>query len=511
MIKIDNIEYRNLEEQVQFNANNIQRIIEGEELLARLGIKVVGQVATEEELPNPVIYEGAFGDAYLVGTESPYDYYIYTRPFQGEVDPQWFNLGPFPVAGPKGEDGAQGLRGPQGTRGSQWFFGSTPPTTFRDYIVGDVYFNVTTGNIWHLHELDDGLFEWRLEGSIKGPQGPIGPQGPKGDQGEPGIQGPEGPQGPPASTIEIIGIYSSISELPDPEGGIQRNAGALVGTSGDYNVYIIVGDEGGLFWENAGPFNTGSVVSVNGVPQQTWSADTKLDAGASITYSLAQGLRVYKMRGESRTTDYASLRQDGIVDVRTSNNSTQVGAGSITVNSSTKAARYGVDAILTKTSGGTWAYHYLPQDGGTLAQLTQVTNMINNLVPGIINTKVKSTSKWIAAGADFSPRPVAGTGYIIIARAANENENIIFGGTLQDGTTQLIKSQMLIVFVPKSPWREATTSDITYQYYRPWIISIGEGTLGIPSVDASTYDFRSGTMYLSNSGQTAIDYFEMTY
>ena len=47
MITIDGRIYRNLEEQVRANKDNIQHIIEGSNLLAELGIRVVGQVTTE--------------------------------------------------------------------------------------------------------------------------------------------------------------------------------------------------------------------------------------------------------------------------------------------------------------------------------------------------------------------------------------------------------------------------------------------------------------------------------
>ena len=215
MIKIDGKEYRNLEEQVQANKNNIERIIEGEELLARLGIKVVGQVEDSSELPNPVTYDGEFGDAYLVGTETPYDYYIFTRPFEREVDPQWFNLGPFPVAGPQGPVGPQGPKGADGVRGSQWFSGTGQPTTTSGYNIGDYYINVGTGNIWHLHDVE-GAPRWLLEGNIKGPQGPVGPQGPKGPQGDQGIPGPEGPAGPTGPIVEIMGHLANMDQLPNP-------------------------------------------------------------------------------------------------------------------------------------------------------------------------------------------------------------------------------------------------------------------------------------------------------
>ncbi len=68
-----------------------------------LGIKVIGHI---DALPIP---EGTYeyGDAYMVGTETPYDMYIYTRP-DGNVHTEgyWFPVGKFPAPGPAGKDGS---------------------------------------------------------------------------------------------------------------------------------------------------------------------------------------------------------------------------------------------------------------------------------------------------------------------------------------------------------------------------------------------------------------------
>lgn len=67
-----------------------------------LGIRVIGAI---DALPIP---EGTYeyGDAYMVGTETPYDMYIYTRP-DGNVhtDGYWFPIGKFPMPGPQGPKG----------------------------------------------------------------------------------------------------------------------------------------------------------------------------------------------------------------------------------------------------------------------------------------------------------------------------------------------------------------------------------------------------------------------
>lgn len=68
-----------------------------------LGIKVIGVVPTAADIPAGN-YE--YGDAYMVGTETPYDMYIYTRP-DGNVHTEgyWFPVGKFPMPGPQGPKG----------------------------------------------------------------------------------------------------------------------------------------------------------------------------------------------------------------------------------------------------------------------------------------------------------------------------------------------------------------------------------------------------------------------
>ena len=118
MLKFGNKEFRNLQEQVLKNMLDIKDIMQGATVLAEFGIKIIGQVDTAEELPDPATYEGEFGDAYIVGTEEPYEYYIFTRAFEGQDEPSWFDLGIFPVPGPQGETGPQGPQGPQGQTGN---------------------------------------------------------------------------------------------------------------------------------------------------------------------------------------------------------------------------------------------------------------------------------------------------------------------------------------------------------------------------------------------------------
>ena len=118
MLTIDGKQFRNLEEQVRQNQSDIKYILEEEGVLNQFGIKVIGQVSSSSELPDPNTYIGEYGDAYAVGTVTPYELYIYTRQFSGNEGPIWFNIGRFPVPGPTGPTGPQGIQGIQGIQGS---------------------------------------------------------------------------------------------------------------------------------------------------------------------------------------------------------------------------------------------------------------------------------------------------------------------------------------------------------------------------------------------------------
>ena len=76
MLAFGNKEFRNLQEQVLENMRQIDDIKQAVVVLDEFGIKVIGQIESADELPDPETYEGDFGDAYAVGTEAPYELYI---------------------------------------------------------------------------------------------------------------------------------------------------------------------------------------------------------------------------------------------------------------------------------------------------------------------------------------------------------------------------------------------------------------------------------------------------
>jgi len=237
MLKYGNQDIRNLQEQVLANARGIEDIKKAERVLADFGIRVQGRYDTYAELeaayPSYTTVGLSYGDAFAIGTEVPYQYYIWTRVEATEEHPNptgiWFLIGTFPM---KGDNGEQGATGPQGPAGPQGPIGQT------------------------------------------GPRGFTGPQGLKGDTGEQGPRGFTGEKGDKGDTgglIEIVGIVASAELLPDPVTLDKPDAAYLVGSSPNYYLYIQVGATvATAVWTNVGLFNKGTLITKNGVGQSTY-------------------------------------------------------------------------------------------------------------------------------------------------------------------------------------------------------------------------------------------------
>ena len=261
---------RNLYEQVQENKLNIQKHYDADRVLEDYGIKVIGHVDFMDQLPAAGLYTGAYGDAYTVGVSTPYEFYIFTRPFSGETENQWFNLGELAIQGPKGEQGPEGPQGPKGDN-TRWYMGQNDPYG-TGYDEGDCFLNTKTGEVF--------IFEanaWTPQGSIKGATGAQGPKGEKGDKGDPGEPGLQGEAGVPGDAVKIVGILSSPSMLPDPNTVDRDNAYVVSDTVGSLLFFITgLGTEANpLIWKKV-PFENGTTVLVGGNPVEVFDADTKL-------------------------------------------------------------------------------------------------------------------------------------------------------------------------------------------------------------------------------------------
>lgn len=278
---------RNLEEQVQY-LTNYHNVNQG---LVQWGIRVVGQVETVSELPDPATYKGDFGDAYAVGTEAPFFFYIWTRSsVVGEPD-YWFPFGEISIVGPQGPKGDKGDKGDTGAS-TRWYAGAPLPADMvPNPVPGTMYLHTARGDVY---EFDNN--QWNYKGNIEGPQGIQGIRGPQGERGEQGPQGPKGDTGDVGGFINIFGILSNVDQLPTPASLNNLSVAYLVGENKD--LYIQVGETSATAtWNNVGPFNAATLVMVNGIAQNVWDADTKLDKSTQTGF-----LRAYCVNPDASQT-----------------------------------------------------------------------------------------------------------------------------------------------------------------------------------------------------------------
>ena len=91
---------RNLEDQVQYLTDRTE--------IASLGLNLIGFIYPSDSFPETAENGSVIG----VGTHAPYDYYVY-------LNDGWYDIGVWPMAGPKGVPGDQGPQGPIGPVGAK--------------------------------------------------------------------------------------------------------------------------------------------------------------------------------------------------------------------------------------------------------------------------------------------------------------------------------------------------------------------------------------------------------
>lgn len=291
MLKFGNQEFRNLEEQVEKNAQDIQDFKDGNQTIAEFGITVVGILKSALELPD----QGEnYGDAYLIGTQAPYDMRVWTRDVDNNTA-KWVDLGQFPLAGPKGDKGDVGSIIYTG-RGEP----SNNPTSAYQY-----YINTITG-YWYVPQSAPDGFVWVKSFTLKGEKGDRGEQGKQGVQGlkgDTGATGPIGPQGQKGDkgdvgpAFNVQGTVASTANLPTPTAEMQDKGYAylIADAEGVKHVWVIQGPEGGPFqWVDVGAAGVGiqGPAGKNGIGLNTLT-DTNLTLGdTTVQYSTDEGISV---------------------------------------------------------------------------------------------------------------------------------------------------------------------------------------------------------------------------
>lgn len=239
--------YLNLEKAVDWCTDKLNAYLEGKATLDLFGIKILGILTDISEAPK-LNYE--YGDAYGVGIQPPYTYWIYTRSDNAEIDGTFVNIGVFPAYGPQGPKGEQG---PQGERGE---IGPQGP---------------------------------------KGKDGVQGQRGEKGEQGATGATGATGPSGPqgPVGMVNIIGELSSISALPTASSDLWNNHfGYFVNQSDGKHLYMVQHPNSTEYsWLDLGTVGVGPA-GPRGLGVDNTQAMTLPYGGVTVTYDTTDGIHI---------------------------------------------------------------------------------------------------------------------------------------------------------------------------------------------------------------------------
>ena len=218
--------------QIEKNRQDIEAIINDTVAFNYIGMKVVGQVNTADELPKKADYEVwpfNYGDAFAVGTTDPYNYYLWTRAFGAYLSDHWFNIGIFPgpstVPGPKGDTGETGPA-PNLTIGTVTSTLSQPQVTIEG----------TSPNY---------TLNFKLQKGDKGDPG---------TNGRNGVDGKNGKDGTNAIIYTVKGAVDTVSQLPVAT-SVSTDTAYLV-KDGSL-LYGIIVQDGTNIWYNYGPTSVG--------------------------------------------------------------------------------------------------------------------------------------------------------------------------------------------------------------------------------------------------------------
>lgn len=330
MIEFKDKIYRNMQEQVEKNAQDIQDIKEGSIVIAEWGIHILAQFPDEDAFDAYILEHGTEdltrGDAYLIGIQAPYDVKVWTVPEVG--GDHFVDIGPFPMPGPEGEQGIQGEQGPNGPDalynsfishtsdpvvGSLYGLSETVYARWnRTPVVGEPFFApwkntqndhqfMVGGTIDIVSGTNVDVTITYVSAELHGPQGAQGSVGPQGPQGPIGPQGPQGDKGDVGGFVKIAGIKSTTSDLPDPATLGDLTLAYLVGQT--MELYIQVGTTSAeAQWLNTGPLNVATLVYQNGQFVNTWDSNTKVDKYVGID----TGFKLYANVNNADTTIAAS-------------------------------------------------------------------------------------------------------------------------------------------------------------------------------------------------------------
>ena len=458
MFTIDGLTFRNLQEQVGKNKDDIS-MIELFKQLVDIGVTLKGFVEKQENLPATA----NDGDCYGVGTDWPYLYFAY-------VDTSWKAIGIFPLSGPQGISGVS----------TSVSVGST--TQVESNKPARVYNSGTKDNVILNFDIPagkngvDGFTPTISIGSVKSgevadvsnvgtPRNAIFnftlPRGSKGEKGDPG------------SFIHIIGELENESQLPDPKTLNDLTGAYLVGA--EKNVYMQIGDSiETAVWYNLGTLNLGTYCTVDGQFIGIFDLDTKqnkiayLNLNDSVPNSATSG---------TLTQAQLDLLQNGNLNFIIFNNEQYYPMDKSTVNGYLVYTHCGLDTTQTTT-------------------VKCISINLSTLAWTLTTTQVPSSYKTI------NGESIIGEGNIVVQGGGDlqmdllwENSSPTSEFTAQTVTIEDMSEYKILMFVVFQYVYQSASSTSIQSYLMPIIIGKST-TMSFPAwldTGATTY-YRTATI-----------------
>lgn len=310
MLKYGNRELRSLEEQVERNAQDIEDFKNANQTIAEFGIYVIGILASVDDLPA----QGEnFGDAYLIGSSTPYDMHVWTRDVANNTA-KWVDLGAFPLKGDKGDKGDIGSRITVDSGEPL-----NNPTSLYDYYLD------TISGYWYAPYLNETGYGWLKVFTLKGEKGDRGLQGKQGVQGVPGVQGKtgaigakgdKGDKGDTGAAFNVQGTLASSSNLPTPTAEMQDKGYTYIipDAEGTKHIWVIQGSESTSFsWVDVGTAGVGiqGEKGNDGIGLNNLT-NTNLTLGdTTVTYNTTDGIGINSTMRQT----YGDTNHDSTVDM----------------------------------------------------------------------------------------------------------------------------------------------------------------------------------------------------
>lgn len=358
MIKLPNgTELRNLEEQVQKNKEDIARHWEVDRILADFGITVLGRVNYPGDLQDKNEGEN-WGYAYLVGTATPYNVYVWTRPNPnvGQETAYWLDIGSISIVGPQGPEGRY-------ITNITWDNDGKPTFTFSNGSILAINASMRgpAGESPRIltQQETNGVRITTYDGKGTITSTSFVSNGTNGQS----IVGPQGPAG----SFNIKGTLATYEQLPNAETSVPGDAYLITSASG-YDLWLLVGTEPALYeWVNTGTLGVGTHITVGGSAVNEWNADTKVD---KIT-TTANRNRVYGITSGGAQTTY-KISQNTLADancIPLYNNAGQLMAATPSIDGQAANKKYVDDAIAGIPTGGGGANFDVYTSNGTYVDL----------------------------------------------------------------------------------------------------------------------------------------------